>query len=342
MAWGFFQKFVIADRVGQYVNMVYGNPHSFHGLPLLAGSYFFAVQVYCDFAGYTDVAIGAAQILGFNLKPNFRRPFLADTLGEFWRRWHISLITWFRDYLYIPLGGNRVPKWRLYLNMLIVFTLSGLWHGAQWTFVIWGSLNGAMLIIGRVTLRARDWVRNSIFAGIGKIPAAAFGVLGAAALAAAALLATRKGRVAILVAAALFAALMAGLGFLRTRTELYGRMVAASKKLWMVVATFHLFVLGAVFFRARSVADAWYILTNFPGTNFMAVIKAFDVIQLVLMVIVILVISVVHYIEETRGSIRAMIRTRPAWVRWSLYFMLCSSIVLLGYRGAGQFIYFRF
>jgi alginate O-acetyltransferase complex protein AlgI len=343
MAWGFFQKFVIADRLGQYVNMVYGNPQSFNGLPLLAATYFFVIQVYCDFAGYTDVAIGTAQILGFKLKPNFKRPYFADTLGELWRRWHISLITWFRDYLYIPLGGNRVPKWRLYMNMIIVFSLSGLWHGAQWTFVIWGSLNGVLLILGRMTRTARDWMRNTIFAGIGKIPAAAYFVLGAAAVTAAAQLTTGKGRAPVfLILAAVFAAFMAGLGFLRTREELYGRTVASTKKLWMVVATYHLFALGAVFFRARTVGDAWYILTHFPGTNFKAVLASFDNIQLALMVIVILVINTVHYIEETRGSIREMIRTRPAWVRWTLYFLLCSSIVFLGYRGAGQFIYFRF
>ena len=343
IAWGFFQKFVIADHVGQFVNKIFGNPQAFHGLPLLAGVYFFVVQVYCDFAGYTDIAIGTAQILGFNLKPNFRRPYFADTLGELWRRWHISLITWFRDYVYIPLGGNRVAKWRLYLNMIIVFSLSGLWHGAQWTFVIWGSMNGVMLIIGRITKKGRDWIRNSIFTGIEKIPAAAFFALGAAAVTAAALFAIMKGKgIAVLVLAAVFAAVMSGIGVLRTKTELYGRAVAVGKKLWMVVATFHLFVLGAVFFRANSVRDAWYILTNFPGTNFMAIIKSFDVVQLALMVMVTLVINVVHYIQETRGSIREMIRTRPAWVRWSLYFMLCSSIVLLGYRGSGQFIYFRF
>jgi D-alanyl-lipoteichoic acid acyltransferase DltB (MBOAT superfamily) len=344
MAWGFFQKFVIADRLGQYVNVVYNDPQSFQGLPLLLGTYFFVVQVYCDFSGYTDIAIGSAQIMGFRLTPNFRRPYFASSLGELWRRWHISLISWFRDYLYIPLGGNRVSTWRRYLNMIIVFTLSGLWHGAQWTFVTWGSMNGVMLIISRMTQRGRDWLRDTVFGGIARIPAAAYFTL-AAALAALALLGGTSGvarGAATTVAAGVAGILFLTLGVIRTRDALYASLINSIKKLWMVFITFHLFVLGAVFFRSKSIADAWYILTHFPGTNVGALKLNFDFIQMTLMVLVVAVLNVIHLIQERRGSIRSLIRTQPAWLRWVLYVCLCTGILMLGVRGSQQFIYFRF
>ncbi len=157
MAWGLFMKVVIADRLARYVNEVYGEPTNFHGLTLVIATLFFAFQIYCDFAGYSHIAIGAARVMGFRLMRNFDRPYLSRTISEFWSRWHISLSSWFRDYVYIPLGGNRVtqPKW--YFNIFVVFLLSGLWHGANWTFVVWGGLNGFYLIFSLMTqdVRAR-------------------------------------------------------------------------------------------------------------------------------------------------------------------------------------------
>ena len=147
MAWGFFQKMVIADRAAQYVTKAYGNWQTCSGLELLLATVLFAVQIYADFAGYSSIAIGAARVMGFRLMTNFNHPYFATSIGEFWRRWHISLSTWFKDYLYIPLGGNRVAVPRRYLNLLITFTVSGLWHGANWTFVIWGFYNGALLVL---------------------------------------------------------------------------------------------------------------------------------------------------------------------------------------------------
>lgn len=146
MAWGFFKKLVIADKAAIFVDAVYGSPHDFSGLPLILATYLFAFQIYCDFSGYSDIAIGAARVLGIDLMENFRQPYLSRSVAEFWRRWHISLSTWFRDYLYIPLGGSRVVKWRWFVNLMIVFAVSGLWHGASWTFVIWGILHGLYLI----------------------------------------------------------------------------------------------------------------------------------------------------------------------------------------------------
>ena len=146
MAWGFFKKIVIADRLAIPVNQVYANPHEYTGISLIVATIFFAYQIYCDFSGYSDIAIGAAQVMGFKLMTNFNRPYFSQSIAEFWRRWHISLSSWFRDYLYIPLGGNRVAAWRWQLNLLIVFLVSGLWHGANWTFVIWGGLHGLYLV----------------------------------------------------------------------------------------------------------------------------------------------------------------------------------------------------
>ena len=147
MAWGFFKKVVIADRLAIVVDYAYSNPNQQNGLTLLMATFFYTFQIYCDFSGYSDIALGAARVMGFELMENFKNPYFAKSISEFWRRWHISLSTWFRDYLYIPLGGNRKGEWRQYFNQFLVFTVSGLWHGAKWTFVIWGILHGLFLII---------------------------------------------------------------------------------------------------------------------------------------------------------------------------------------------------
>ncbi|GAB3991367.1 MBOAT family protein [Spirosoma daeguense] len=147
MAFGLFKKLVIADRLAMLVDHTYGHPDQHNGLTLLVATVFYTFQIYCDFSGYSDVAIGAARVMGFNLMENFRTPYLSQSISEFWRRWHISLSTWFRDYLYIPLGGNRKGEVRQYLNMLIVFLASGLWHGPNWTYVIWGGLNGLYQVL---------------------------------------------------------------------------------------------------------------------------------------------------------------------------------------------------
>jgi D-alanyl-lipoteichoic acid acyltransferase DltB (MBOAT superfamily) len=162
MIWGLFMKIVIADRLAIYVNAVYNNAAEHSGLTLFLATIFFAFQIYCDFAGYSSMAIGAAKVMGFNLMTNFNRPYISTSISEFWKRWHISLSTWFRDYLYISLGGNRVPVPRWYFNLFIVFVISGLWHGASWTFVIWGALNGFYLVFAIVTENLRNRVNHFI------------------------------------------------------------------------------------------------------------------------------------------------------------------------------------
>ncbi|MCB0223117.1 MAG: MBOAT family protein [Anaerolineae bacterium] len=159
--WGLFKKVVIADRLGLYVDAVYNQPTTYTGWPIWVATFFFAFQIYCDFSGYTDIALGLARMMGFDLMENFKQPYFAASPVDFWRRWHISLSTWFRDYLYIPLGGNRVTVSRWYANLFIVFLVSGLWHGANWTFVVWGGLHGLYVIVEVATQGVRaGWNRR--------------------------------------------------------------------------------------------------------------------------------------------------------------------------------------
>lgn len=143
MLWGYFKKIVVADSMAVYVDTVYGNLDGSAGFALIAASFFFTIQIYCDFSGYSDIAVGTARLFGIRLMKNFDAPYFSTSLKEFWSRWHISLSTWFRDYVYIPLGGNRCAKGRQRFNLLVTFLISGLWHGANWTYVVWGGLHGA-------------------------------------------------------------------------------------------------------------------------------------------------------------------------------------------------------
>jgi alginate O-acetyltransferase complex protein AlgI len=151
--WGLFKKMVVADNVADFVKLVYDTPRHYDGAALLLATLLFSVQIYCDFSGYTDIALGLARMMGYELRINFLQPYFSRSVGEFWRRWHISLSTWFRDYVYIPLGGNRVGLSRHYANLMITFMVSGLWHGANWTFVAWGFLHGLYLIVSQSTSR---------------------------------------------------------------------------------------------------------------------------------------------------------------------------------------------
>lgn len=156
MLWGYFLKIVLADRIAIFVNTVYGDYIAYPGWYLIIASMLFAVQIYCDFAGYSTIAMGTSKILGIDLMENFNAPYLSTSVAEFWRNWHISLTSWFKDYLYIPLGGSRKGKKRKYLNKLIVFLVSGLWHGASFSFIAWGGLNGLYQVIGEILHPIKD------------------------------------------------------------------------------------------------------------------------------------------------------------------------------------------
>ena len=158
MLWGFFKKVVIADRLAILVNEVYNNPDTYSGPDFIVATLFFTFQIYCDFSGYSDIAIGLARSMGFDLMKNFDSPYFSKSITEFWRRWHISLSTWFRDYVYIPLGGSKRGKYRTYYNLFLVFVISGLWHGAAMTFVIWGAIHGIIIVLEKATKKFREKV----------------------------------------------------------------------------------------------------------------------------------------------------------------------------------------
>ncbi len=162
MLWGYFLKLVIADRIAVFVDTVYGDHAGHQGWYIIVATVLFAFQIYCDFAGYSTIAMGAAQILGIKLMENFNAPYLNSSVAGFWRDWHISLTSWFKDYLYIPLGGNRKGAARKYINKMIVFLVSGMWHGANLTFVIWGGLNGLYQIIGEALMPIRIKLSDSL------------------------------------------------------------------------------------------------------------------------------------------------------------------------------------
>ena len=168
ITWGMFKKVVVADRLAVIANTVYSDASEFNGAQLLLATVLFGYQIYCDFSGYSDIAIGSAKVLGVDLMTNFDRPYISRSIAEFWRRWHISLSTWFRDYLYIPLGGNRCSRRRWVINTMVVFLVSGLWHGANYTFVVWGFLHGVYILVGESTKTWRASVARA--AGLDRIP----------------------------------------------------------------------------------------------------------------------------------------------------------------------------
>ena len=304
MAWGLFKKVVIADRLALFVSQAYGHPHDYQGVSFLLATVFFAFQIYCDFSGYSDIAIGAAQVMGFKLMDNFNRPYFSKSIAEFWKRWHISLSTWFKDYFYISLGGNRVSVPRWYLNLFLTFLLSGLWHGANWTYVVWGALNGFYLVFGIWT---QPWRKKAAAViGLDRYP----------------------------------------------RLHQYVKMIV----------TFSLVCFAWIFFRANTIGDALYIVCHlFTGVwGFLSDVlprlttlragegKLGPILlgqpprELVIAVASILFMEAVHLIQRHNG-IRHMLRERPVWVRWTLYYAWVIGILSFGaFNSQSQFIYFQF
>lgn len=292
MAWGFFKKLVIADRLSELVEPVYADPKSHPSLVALA-TLAFGYQIYCDFSGYTDIGIGAARVFGIKLMENFRVPYRSRSIREFWTRWHISLSTWFRDYVYLPLGGNRVSGARWTFNILVVFLLSGLWHGANWTFVAWGLYNGLLLVIEHWTTNLRSRLS---------------GVLGL------------------------------------NRSPQLASMLALSM-------TFALIMLGWVFFRARSFADATAIFAAMPGsivalTNPVRLETALEAVNWergdsLIAVAALAVLGFAHTLQ-LQGSAGAWLSAKPLPVRWSIYYGLLLSILCFANFDGPPFIYFQF
>jgi D-alanyl-lipoteichoic acid acyltransferase DltB (MBOAT superfamily) len=280
ITWGFFKKLVIADNIAQYVDFVYNNIRNYTGFVLLFATVLFAFQIYCDFSGYSDIAIGVAKLFNIKLMTNFKSPYFSASLREFWNRWHISLSTWFRDYIYIPLGGNRVSPLKKTRNLMATFLISGLWHGANWTFVLWGGIHGIY----------------QKFEG----------------------------------------------GLIHTKKQRNGIC-------WILnVLLIFLFVCFAwIFFRANTISDALYIITHlFSGLKnpkaYLLTIKPvpgkLGVIKGFLGIILLLVFDYL----SLKTDVWERIKKLNIIIRYSLYFGLIFSILLLMNTGSHEFVYFQF
>jgi alginate O-acetyltransferase complex protein AlgI len=295
VAWGAFKKVVVSDRIAPYVRKVFDDPRSFDGVTMTAATLLFAIQLYCDFSGYSDIAVGTAQTLGYKLTQNFNRPYAATSVQDFWKRWHISLSNWLTDYVYTPLTRTKVLKIKWYYLTLVsifaTFVASGLWHGAAWTFVAWGALHGAYLV---VSLETQKWRRKTIK---------------------------------------------------RVKLDRTPRLLHALR----VAYVFSLVCVAYVLFQANSLADAWYVFSH-AGTGWTHARQSLrllfggqrpDVLLIVFGAVIVLAVDV---LRDRVKSLRREIGLRPYWQRWSLYYGVVLSVVLLGafYGGNQQFIYFKF
>ena len=279
MAWGFFKKLVVADNAAIIVDLVYGSLDKCTGFDLLVAVFLFTIQIYCDFSGYSDIAIGSARLLGIKLMTNFKSPYWSGSLKEFWGRWHISLSTWFRDYLYIPLGGSRCSALRHNINIMITFLVSGLWHGANWTFVFWGGIHGVAQVIENL------------------------------------------------------------LGF--NKNERYGL-----RKILSVLLIFVICNIAWVFFRARTISDAFYILGNIiiptGGIEWylrsgMEIAKS----SVSTLLVPILIIFVFDYVS-LKNDVLEWMSHRKTVVRWGIYIIIIFWTILMMPLETSSFIYFQF
>ena len=305
MAVGFFKKIVVADILAEFVNAVYNDAAGATGPALVLATVFFGFQIYCDFSGYTDIAIGCARVMGIRLMKNFDRPYKAHSIKEFWARWHISLSTWFRDYLYFPLGGSRCSKARHMFNLFMVFFVSGLWHGANWTFVIWGLLHAFYRIVGELTYKPRQNL---------------YAKLGLAIDAKKAREEETKNPPAKKSAKQFFFDM--------------GRKIT----------TFVLVCFAWIFFRANSLADVGVLLSSL-GTGWGDIGASLSSMGLNLAGALIAVLSIVIMTEldilteknEEKGEI--MQKTSTVYAVWAI---AAAWLLLLSVGGASTFIYFQF
>lgn len=294
MALGFFKKLVVADYFAGFVDAYYANAMEQSGFAGAVATFLFAIQIYCDFSGYSDIAIGAARMMGIRLMQNFRAPYLSRSIKEFWRRWHISLSTWFSDYVYIPMGGSRVTLLRWVFNTMVVFLASGLWHGANWTFLIWGALHGLYMVIGRLTqpLRERMLPKNR-----------------------------SKG-------------------------------VSAVGSLLSVAGTFLLVCIGWGFFRAETVPEALHVFAHlldglqdgaFSYLRDGVVSLGCGLSVLIRIALSVLMLLIIDW-KQGKTDLLAWLDKLPTPLRWTLYILFVSSIVMLTGKGAetATFIYFQF
>ena len=278
--WGLFKKIVIADNCATYANKIFNNYGDYSGSTLLLGAIFFAFQIYCDFSGYSDVAIGTARLFGFSLMRNFAFPYFSRDIAEFWRRWHISLTTWFRDYVYIPLGGSHGGVWEKVRNTFIVFLVSGFWHGANWTFVAWGLLN-AIYFLPLLLLNQN-----------------------------------RK----------------------NTDTVAEGKWLPSIKEFAQMAFTFLITTLAWIFFRAKSIGDAFGYLQGIFSKSIFSIPTIRPVSTLILIVFFILL----EWLQRDKQHALQMDGIKiPRLVRWAGYYALVNVIFIFGGKQQ-EFIYFQF
>ncbi|HJQ14175.1 MAG TPA: MBOAT family O-acyltransferase, partial [Anaerolineales bacterium] len=318
MAWGMFKKVVVADRMVQFVNPVYSDPTSYDGPALVLATLAFAIQIYCDFSGYSDIALGSAQVMGVKLMKNFDHPYFARSISEFWRRWHISLSTWFRDYLYIPLGGNRVTQPRWAFNIFLTFLISGLWHGANWTYIIWGALHGFYFILFALT--EPFWQKLSSVTKVDQLPRLKAGL---------AMLATFS-----LVTFAWIFFRAESLGDAQYIT----RHLISGWRSYLVQSwdTLVLGIQGIADLGIYSIVNAFF-KTLGPVTSESRVVIALTALAL----LILLVIEILQY----RGNLLEQLDQKPVMLRRVVYASLLAAILILGtsYASVQQaFIYFQF
>jgi alginate O-acetyltransferase complex protein AlgI len=318
MAWGMFKKVVVADRMVLFVNPVYNDPTHHTGPALVFATLAFAIQIYCDFSGYSDIAFGSAQVMGVKLMKNFNHPYFADSISEFWRRWHISLSTWFRDYVYIPLGGNRVAKPRWAFNLFITFLISGLWHGANWTYIIWGALHGSYFVLS--TLTEPFWKRLSVLTRLDRRP-------------------RLKTAVSTMITFSLV-----------TFAWIFFRAASLTDALYVVR---HL-VSGWPSYLVQS----WHIvresLQTAAGAGLYSIVNAlFKILTpltdesrtFIALTALALVILIVMEVLQYRGNVLEQLHQKPAYLRRIVYASLIAVILIFGtsYASVQQaFIYFQF
>ncbi|MBF0441210.1 MAG: MBOAT family protein [Oligoflexales bacterium] len=303
MAWGLFKKVVIADSLGILVDTVYSSPRGYEGIPLIVATIFFAIQIYCDFSGYSNIAIGSAQVMGFNLMTNFDKPYFSKSIGEFWRRWHISLSTWFKDYVYVPLGGNRTGEVRIAVNLMITFLVSGLWHGANWTFIIWGGLNGLYIVVGRQMRILSAKIEKKL----GPVP----GWL------------KPPGFVQV-----------ASTFFLINITWIFFRIKNVQDGLWVCQNL----TSGLSKALARAANEGWSFISS--GT-FMGYNMGFDNNKFTETIFLILMLFVIEQYENPK-VLRELFSARSVWVRWPAYLLGTYTVLYFMLSKKSQFIYFQF
>lgn len=327
MAWGFFKKLVIADNLAVFVDAVFENVSEYHGFALVLAVLFFTLQIYCDFSGYSDIAIGTAKLFDIDLMTNFKSPYFSTSVKEFWRRWHISLSTWFRDYIYIPMGGNRVSKLRNMLNVLVTFTLSGLWHGAAFTYVVWGGFHGVM-----------QCVENLLFPKKKKIPVQETSHREN----------SETGNVKAKTEGKLEAKTEG-----KTEGKIEDKIKGGTKEprglvWWLKVAAVFCLVAGAwCFFRAGSCGQALYVFSHMtdglrqPLTYLSTGIHAFDTGALKQMIFPVLLLAVYDYVALDADPLLAVGRL-PAPAKKAVYYGFLLMVLLLASFNSQEFVYFQF